>query len=236
MAPFLYEESYGSARIRGNENLQNGYNYNLDLRYERFGDNGDMLSITGYFKHLDKPIERTQIYQGGGTTHSFQNADQGMATGIEAEVRKQLFKDLRLGANISYMYTNVKLPEGGAYTNKERALQGASPYLFNADLTYAPALSGERRLSLALLYNLQGPRIHAVGISGLGDVKQRTMHTLDFAASYRFNRLFEVKLQLENLLDQSYVFDQEVPQAGTTVEVERYRPGPGFKVGLSIRF
>jgi outer membrane receptor protein involved in Fe transport len=134
------------------------------------------------------------------------------------------------------MYTNVKLPEGGAYTNKERALQGASPYLFNADLTYAPALSGERRLSLALLYNLQGPRIHAVGISGLGDVKQRTMHTLDFAASYRFNRLFEVKLQLENLLDQSYVFDQEVPQAGTTVEVERYRPGPGFKVGLSIRF
>ena len=23
---------------------------------------------------------------------------------------------------------------------------------------------------------------------------------------------------------------------GTTVEVERYRPGPGFKVGFSIRF
>lgn len=236
MAPFLYQESYGSMQLRGNEALQNGYNYNVDLRYELFNRGGDMLSVTGYYKFLDQPIERVQMLSGGAAVHTFRNADNGMAAGIEVEIRKALLPDLRIGVNGSYMYTNVKLPEGGAYTNKERALQGASPYLFNADLTYAPALSGERRLSLALLYNLQGPRIHAVGISGLGDVKQRTMHTLDFAASYRFNRLFEVKLQLENLLDQSYVFDQEVPQAGTTVEVERYRPGPGFKVGLSIRF
>lgn len=62
------------------------------------------------------------------------------------------------------------------------------------------------------------------------------MHTLDFAASYRFNRLFELKLQLDNLLDASYVFDQEVPQTGSSVEVERYRLGLGFEVGLSIRF
>ena len=55
MAPFLYQESYGSAQIRGNEELQNGYNYNFDLRYERFGKDGDMLSVTGYFKYLDSP-------------------------------------------------------------------------------------------------------------------------------------------------------------------------------------
>lgn len=36
MAPFLYQESYGSAQIRGNADLQNGYNYNIDLRYELF--------------------------------------------------------------------------------------------------------------------------------------------------------------------------------------------------------
>ena len=154
MAPFLYQESYGAAQIRGNEELQNGYNYNFDLRYERFGQDGDMFSITGYFKHLDKPIERIQRLQGGATMHSFQNADQGMAAGIEAEVRKMLVKDLRLGANVSYMYTNVKLPEGGAYTNKERSLQGASPILLNADLTYSPRFGEDKQLNLALLYNL----------------------------------------------------------------------------------
>ena len=184
MAPFLYQESYGAAQIRGNEDLQNGYNYNFDLRYERFGDNGDMFSVTGYFKHLDNPIERIQRLQGGATMHSFQNADQGMATGIEAEVRKTLVKDLRLGANVSYMYTNVKLPEGGAYTNKERSLQGASPILLNADLTYSPRFGEDRQLNLALLYNLQGKRIHAVGVSQLGDIKEQTRHTMNFRASY----------------------------------------------------
>lgn len=83
------------------------------------------------------------------TEHSFQNADNGMAGGVEVEFRKQLIKDLRLGANASYMYTNVKLPQGGAYTNKERSLQGASPILVNADLTYSPRFGEDRQLNLA---------------------------------------------------------------------------------------
>ena len=84
MAPFLYQESYGSAQIRGNADLQNGYNYNIDLRYELFEKNGDMLSITAYYKHLKAPIERVQTLSGGSAVHSFRNADNGMATGVEA--------------------------------------------------------------------------------------------------------------------------------------------------------
>ena len=125
MAPFLYQESYGSAQIRGNADLQNGYNYNIDLRYELFEKNGDMLSITAYYKHLKAPIERVQTLSGGSAVHSFRNADNGMATGVEIEFRKEIVKDLRFGVNGSYMYTNVKLPEGGAYTNSQRALQGS---------------------------------------------------------------------------------------------------------------
>jgi outer membrane receptor protein involved in Fe transport len=233
MAPFLYQESYGSAQIRGNADLQNGYNYNIDLRYELFEKNGDMLSITAYYKHLKAPIERVQTLSGGSAVHSFRNADNGMATGVEIEFRKEIVKDLRFGVNGSYMYTNVKLPEGGAYTNSLRALQGASPYLANADLTYSPAFSNDRQLSVALLYNLQGPRIHSVGISGLGDIKQQPVHTLNFTGSYRFNRRFAVKLQVNDLLNQDILFKQEVPTTGDKVEVERFRKGTGFEVGFS---
>ena len=233
MAPFLYQESYGSAQIRGNADLQNGYNYNIDLRYELFEKNGDMLSITAYYKHLKAPIERVQTLSGGSAVHSFRNADNGMATGVEIEFRKEIVKDLRFGVNGSYMYTNVKLPEGGAYTNSQRALQGASPYLTNADLTYSPAFSNDRQLSVALLYNLQGPRIHSVGISGLGDIKQQPVHTLNFTGSYRFNRRFAVKLQVNDLLNQDILFKQEVPTTGDKVEVERFRKGTGFEVGFS---
>ena len=233
MAPFLYQGSYGSAQIRGNADLQNGYNYNIDLRYELFEKNGDMLSITAYYKHLKAPIERVQTLSGGSAVHSFRNADNGMATGVEIEFRKEIVKDLRFGVNGSYMYTNVKLPEGGAYTNSQRALQGASPYLANADLTYSPAFSNDRQLSVALLYNLQGPRIHSVGISGLGDIKQQPVHTLNFTGSYRFNRRFAVKLQVNDLLNQDILFKQEVPTTGDKVEVERFRKGTGFEVGFS---
>ena len=233
MAPFLYQESYGSAQIRGNADLQNGYNYNFDLRYEQFWSNGDMFSVTGYYKLLNDPIERIQTLAGGATVHSFQNADNGLATGVEVEFRKELVKDLKLGANASFMYTDVKLPEGGAYTNNQRALQGASPYLVNADLTYAPHFDEERQLSLALLYNLQGPRIHSVGVSGLGDINQLPVHTLNFAASYQINTRLSVKLQIDDILNRDVVFEQEVPSLDTNVEVERFKSGASFEVGIS---
>ena len=75
MAPFLYQESYGGTQVRGNENLDNGYNYNIDLRYEFFRPSStDMVAVTAYYKYLDSPIERTQTTSGGAMMHSFQNA------------------------------------------------------------------------------------------------------------------------------------------------------------------
>ena len=235
MAPFTYQESYGSAQIRGNENLQNGYNYNFDLRYELFRPNGDMLSVTGYFKYLESPIERIQELNGGATLHSFRNADNGIATGVEVEFRKELIKNLKLGANASYMYTNVKLPQGGAYTNKERSLQGASPILLNADITWTPKLGENKDLNLALLYNMQGSRIHAVGVSQLGDIKQQAVHTLNFNASYRMNKHWSMKLQVNDILGNDMVFVQDVPATGAKVEVERYKHGPNFEIGISYK-
>ena len=234
MAPFLYQESFGGAQIRGNDELENGYNYNVDLKYEFFSrKNTDMFAVTAYFKYLEDPIERTQRLSGGATEHSFQNADNGVAAGLEAEFRKQIVKDLVFNANASYMYTNVILPEGGVYTNPRRSLQGASPYLANADLTYTPEFRNGDGLSLSLLYSLQGPRIHAVGIMGLGDVKQMPVHTLDFAGSYRFNEHFTVSLSFKNMLDSTIKFKQEIPDADRTVDVEQWRVGPGFEIGIS---
>lgn len=236
MAPFLYQESYGSAQIRGNENLQNGYNYNVDLKYEWFNPNGDMVSVSGYFKYLESPIERIQELNGGATLHSFRNADNGVATGVELELRKVLVKDLRLGVNASYMYTNVKLPEGGAYTNKERSLQGASPILLNADLTWTHKFNNDRALNLALLYNLQGSRIYAVGVSQLGDIKQQAVHTLNFNASYNINERLGLKFQANDLLCRDMVYVQDVTTTGQTMEVERFKRGTNFEIGVNYKF
>ena len=92
--------------IRGNDGLENGYNYNLDIKYEFFArETTDMFAVTAYMKYLDNPIERTQRVSGGATEHSFQNADNGLAAGLEVEFRKEIVKDLALNVNASYMYT-----------------------------------------------------------------------------------------------------------------------------------
>ena len=235
MAPFLYEESYGSAQIRGNENLKNGYNYNVDLRYEMINKNGNMISATAYYKFLETPIERTQQIAGGATMHSFNNADNGMAAGIELEIRQAITKDLQVGANGSYMYTNVVLPEGGAYTNTNRALQGASPYLANADITYKHDFKNKQQINFALLYNLQGPRIHSVGVSGLGDITQRPVHTLNLVAGYQINDRVNISLKASDLLNNDIVFEQDVPLTGELIEVERFKKGMKIEIGISYQ-
>ena len=237
MSPFLYQESYGSAYVRGNENLKNAYNYNVDLRYDLFPQGrGDMFSVTGYFKRLDSPIERTQEAAGGSVYHSFRNAEDGIAAGIEVEFRKELIKDVRLGANASFMYTNVKLPDEGVYTESERALQGASPFLINADLSYTPRFNEESDMTLALVYNVQGPRIHSVGIYKTGDIKQETLHTLDFVASYAINKHFSLKAQVKDLLNSEIRFMQKIPATGSRELVESFRPGSSAEIGFSYKF
>ena len=238
MAPFLYTESYGGASLRGNADIQNGYNVNVDLRYDYFSKRNDnMFSAALYFKYLQDPIERVQGSEGGATVHTFRNSESGVAMGIELEARKELFKDFRVGVNGSYMYTDVKLPSGGGiYTDNQRALQGASPFLVNADVSYAPYFKNENQMVLALVYNVQGPRIHAVGIYELGDNKQLTLHTLDFVGSYSFHKNWNVSLSVKDLLNSKVRFRQDVPKIDDKIDVEQYRPGTNIGIGISYKF
>ena len=238
MAPFLYKESYGSAELRGNDQLTNGYNYNFDLKYEYFSTNNKhMFSVGVYYKILKDPIERVQETSGGAIVHTFRNAEQGMAAGLEAEFRTQPFRYFTVGGNISLMYTDVTLlANGGIYTDSRRALQGASPYLGNAFITYAPEFGKESSLSVSLLYNVQGPRIQAVGIYGLGNIMQAPIHSLDANITYRINKLWSIDLSLTNLLDSEYRFTQNVPDLGTDMLTESYRLGRGIGLGVKLDF
>lgn len=232
MAPFLYQESYGGVMMRGNVSLKNAYNYNVDLRYEAFPQNGDKYSATAYAKWLVNPIERIQRYSGGAPEHSFQNAESGFAAGVELEMRKTFFRQLTLFANLSYMYTDVNLPEGGVYTNSERPLEGASPYIVNVDLSYTPEFKDGRKASVALVYNLTGPRIHSVGLSGLGDVMQRPLHELDFNASYPLLKNLFLSISFGNILDIPVRFTQDIPSTKENVDIEGWRLGRSFKLGI----
>ena len=159
-----------------------------------------------------------------------------MAAGLEAEFRTQPFKYFTIGGNVSLMYTDVTLLDGGIYTDSRRALQGASPYIGNAFITYAPEFGEESSLAVSVLYNVQGPRIQAVGIYGLGNIMQAPIHALDANITYQINRLWSVQLSLTNLLDSEYRFTQNVPDLGEEMLTESYRLGRGIGVGVKLDF
>ncbi|MBB4035231.1 outer membrane receptor protein involved in Fe transport [Dysgonomonas hofstadii] len=235
MAPFEYKESYGGASVRGNENIENGYNYNFDLRYEIFPASGDMFSLSAYYKHLKTPIERIQKYS-GSAMQSFDNVDKGTVAGAELEVRKYLIKDVRVDFNASYIYTHISLPEDGIYTDKKRELQGASPYLFNLDINYSPKFTKEREASFSIVYNLRGPRISSVGINGVNNVIEESFNSLDFVAGYSFNPRMKLKLQAKNLINQKQKFTQEISETGKDEVVEYYKKGLSLGIGFSMNF
>lgn len=235
MAPFEYRESYGGAKVRGYEDIENGYNYNVDLRYEVFPNSRDLLSLSAYYKYLESPIERIQDYS-GSVIQSFRNVNKGIVSGAELEIRKYLTKDFRIDFNASYIYTHISLPEGGIYTDKKRKLQGASPYLINLDMNYSPKFNKEREASFSLVYNLRGPRINSVGINGVNNVIEKEFNSLDFIAGYSLNKNVKLKLQAKNIINQKQKFSQEIADTGKDQIVEYYKKGLSFGLGFSLNF
>jgi outer membrane receptor protein involved in Fe transport len=235
MAPFEYRESYGGATVRGNAAIKNGYNCNLDVRYEAFQGFGNLLSFGLYYKYLDSPIERVQEYA-GSLIQSFRNVAKGHVAGVELEFRRNLTKHFKLDLNASRIYTHISLPENGIYTDKSRALQGASPWLMNLDLSYATKFMHDKGLFISAVYNLQGPRIHSVGINGVNNVIEEAFHSLDLTGSYSFNGKVAIKLQARNLLNQRQEFTQEINATGKAEVIEYYRKGLGLQAGVSVNF
>lgn len=235
MAPFEYQESYGGITSRGFADIQNGYNINMDVRYEYFSKNGDMYSLGGYYKHLQDPIEKILEYS-GSLIQSYRNVDKGTAAGLELEVRRKITKDLKVDFNASYIYTQISLPQNSTYTDASRALQGASPYLLNLDINYSPKFSGDKEASFSLVYNVQGPRIASVGISGVNNVMEEAFNSLDFIGVYSFNDKMKIKLQLKNLINQRQEFSQKVANTEKKEIVEFYKKGMSVGVGFTMDF
>ena len=172
---------------------------------------------------------------GGSTEYTFLNSRAATA-GLEVELRKEFMEHFRFGINASYILTQVVLDQGaGIYTDSERQLQGASPYLVNADLSYALRPRDDKQLTMTLLYSLQGPRIDAVGVNGRNNAIQKEIQELNLVCSYSLNSKLSLSLKVENLLNYPIVVTEE-DNRGRTIEVGRHKTGIDASVGVSYKF
>ena len=258
LAPFEYVEFFAGERTIGNPLLQNGKNYNFDLRYEFYPTRAELISISAFGKYLQDPIERLNIAASSGRLQSFTNIESATLGGIELELSKKLdflssedfTNTWTAGLNATYLYSQISideankllLPQGEVsvvVTNPDRALQGASPYLINFDLAYQKRTE-KWNTNASLVYNVFGKRIHSVGVKapnadgGLGDIYELPVHRLDLVVKNEINNKIGIDLSLKNLLNPSTRLEQDT-DAGT-IELDNYKRGISAGIKLSYQF
>jgi TonB dependent receptor/Carboxypeptidase regulatory-like domain/TonB-dependent Receptor Plug Domain len=212
LAPFVFTEFSGAFETLGNPKLDRTTITNYDLRAEWFPSPTEVIAASFFAKQFQKPIESTVIPTSNGS-YSFQNADGASNVGVELELRKQLvflhpaLSEFALFGNATFLYSRVQLSRetAGLLTNTERALAGQSPFVFNLALDYE---HGQTKTRGRILYNVAGPRISRVGVSGLPDMYEQPRHILDISVAQGLGERLDLKLSLENLLDAPVRFTQ----------------------------
>ncbi len=246
IAPFAYIDFVTGSELAGNPELEQSLIQNYDLRYEIFPNAGEIAAMSLFYKHFDQPIERVIVptITGPVPQYTFANAIGGAYDyGMEIEVRKKLdfiskkLSDFTFNGNLTLVNSKVNL-EGleSAVSQKERRLQGQSPYTINIGLYYDNFDLG---LSSNLLYNEFGDKISEVGSIGFSDIYEQGRSVFDFSISKTFLYNFEGKFTIRDILDEDVVFTQKFT-LNDNQEVEkvirRETTGTNFAFSLSYRF
>ena len=232
-----------ASNVQGNHNLLPAYIDNLDLGWEWYPHAGEVVSVSLFYKHFRNPIEWTYTVAGGtDLIYSYLNAQGANNYGVEVDVRKQLdflrLPQFSVSLNASWIKSKVEFAEGSK--EKDRPMQGQSPYLVNMGLFW-----NKESLSAAILYNTIGKRLIGVGRSvGTGATEVRVpdsyempRHQLDLNVSKEIGH-FALRFSIRDLLAQKVQFKQfEKTQTGEIEQITRsYCPGRTLQLSLSYRF
>ena len=250
-APFL-DEDVNEFTI-GNPGLKNSDNYNFDIKYEFFPRGGETFSVTAFGKYLDQPIEKIRIAS-ANNNNSFVNSDNAKIFGAEIEYKQQLnniftteedegiLSNLSLGLNATVMYTKVTIDPSVtvlnasiAPTNLERKLQGASPYIFNADINFSKEF-GTHDISATFDYNIFGDRIYAAGGNGVGDIFEKGFSTLNFNFKDAINEHWEVGFSAKNILNPTIDRYQDQEDINQELTVSSFKRGVNLSLGFTYKF
>ena len=253
VSPSVYYDFDLASHVQGNVDLKSCYIHNVDLRYEFYPSRGEQITIAGFYKHFDNPIEWTYTVAGGTSlVYSYENAESADNFGVELDIRKDLsfigLRNLSLSFNGTLIHSRVNFPAGSRYEN--RPMQGQSPYLVNTGLFYK---NDKQQLSISLLYNRIGKRIIGVGRSEgstgsednarVPDSYEMPRDVLDFTISKKFGSHWEIKANIRDILAQKVSYKQfaEAKNAdGSTREVvqitRQYKPGRNIGISAVATF
>jgi TonB-dependent receptor len=254
-----YYDTDSNRLFRGNPLLSDSQLYNAEARYEWYFDRDQRLSVAGFFKRIDKPIESFSSFDDNSVITSFANAPKADLYGAEIETQKYFdlsaigekgfFSTRRAVVIANYTYTqskiSVKAGDTVAVFNASSTnaldfftngspLTGQSDHLINLQF----GLEDTERLSQqTILLTYATDRVTSRGASGQPDIKERPGFQLDFVAREGiklFGKEAELKFEARNLTNTKY---QEFQESGSNkIFYNRYRQGISASIGVEINF
>ena len=240
-APFKYQDVTFSSQ--GNANLKPSDTYNLDAKYEYYFSSSELITFTGFYKFIKDPISRSEIPSGGNTLTYLNVGNDASVYGIELEARRKVVEkeeqDLEVfaGLNTSFLVSNVNLDSGSVaqFTNATSDLEGATPFLLNADISLNKKINDNTLIS-SLVFNYFSERVYSVGTRGFENVLEKGIPTLDLVSSYQFNKNYSVKLKATNLLNPDFQLTRAGFNGGDNVVLRNYKKGVNLSLGFTYNF
>jgi hypothetical protein len=217
--PFRYQDGDGNFS-KGNPDLVNTQNYNVDIKYELFPSQGALVAVGVFGKHIQKPITRLLEGSSTGFLTKYENFDEANLFGIELESNftfdlifgeSYFSKRTSLGINTIYMKSEEKADKAKfpRITSTNRSLQGASDFIINTDIVYDLIKNEKVESKISLIYNTFSDRIYAVGTDGAADIKQKPINMLDFTWRNSFQKKYQLNLTVKNILDANILATQD---------------------------
>lgn len=250
LAPILFYDYQFDAERYGNPNLITANIDNFDLRYEIYPRSGESISIGGFYKRFTNPIETAILIRSESPAYSYANAASAYSTGVELELRKsfrnltnsRIVDNMSANINAAYIFSNVDYGDSVNVSGQEakRALQGQSPYILNAILSY---YDPETNWNASISYNVFGPRIFAVGSAMFPTIYEMPRHSLDLTVSKKVTKNWTAKIGIQDVLNSQYKFYQDTDRDtkiaitdGIDSPIFKYRKGTSFSLSFSYKF
>ncbi len=250
LAPFAFYNFALDNILSGNPNLQRALIDNLDARYEYFIGNGQLFTVSAFYKNFTNPIElvsRTGV--SGAAELYYTNVPNVTNYGIETEYRVKLdifsknkeskfFSQTTLYTNLSLIRSQVDVSQINGSNGTTRPLQGQSPYIVNAGLQYEHPT---KDWNINASYNVIGRRIFIVGNIQEPDVWENSRNVIDLQFSKTFREKLTLKVSLRDVLAQDLIFYQDLNankkyDEGTDNRWQETNFGQTLSVSLNYKF
>ena len=230
IAPTAWFDFETSFQFIGNPELKRTLVNNFDLRIEKYLSGAGLISVSGFYKQFNNPIEQVMNPQAQNVELSWRNVQEANVLGMELEYKKKFVLEegeyLTLGFNTSIIHSKTQIdplelelirafdPEHSA----TRPMYGQSPYIVNLYTQYQMA-----GWNVGANFNVSGRSIVIVQ-KGAVDVYEAPKPMLNLKVDKQMSKRTKLSLSASNILSAKRLWYYPYKDEEYTFRSFNYRP------------